>query len=170
MATVTIKSVSDLKRLIQKMEALQRMMPHLQKVALQRAADETVLTEIHREMESKGISKKIIEKTYVGNIEVIDGVVARVHIISDYISDSGFDVGEAREEGTRDHMIKPVNKKALSWINPSTGKRIFDPIGHMVSGLPRLLIIEQTIEKNKSKFADSYFDSISSSYTQALVG
>lgn len=145
-------------------------MPSIQKTALERAADETILTEIHREMESKGISKKIIERTYVGKTEIINGVVVRVHIISDYISDSGFDVGEAREEGTRDHMIKPKSSNKTGkiwWISPNTGK-LLSSKGHMVNGLPRLLIVEQTIQKNQSKFADSYFNSISSAYTQAL--
>jgi len=119
-------------------------------------------------MEAEGISKKIIETTYVGDTEIIDGKVARVHIISDYVPDNGFDVGKAREEGTKDHMIKPVKKKALSWIDPRTGKRRFDSIGHMVSGLPRLLIVERTLLRNKSKFADAYFKNTSSAYEQIM--
>lgn len=168
MVKIIVKSLSDLKQLIKKFEALQRTMPIIRKNALERAADEALLTDIHREMEAAGISKKIIETTYVGNTEIIDGKVARVHIISDYVPDNGFDVGEAREEGTDDHMIKPVKKKALSWIDPKTGKRIFDPIGHMVSGLPRLLIVERTLLRNESKFADAYFNNIGAAYNQAL--
>lgn len=168
MVKIKITTVSELKALIKKMESLKRIMPVLQKFALEKAADETILTEIHRQMEAEGISKKIIETTFVGKTEIIDGKIARVHIISNYVPDNGFDVGEAREEGTDDHMIKPVKKKALSWIDPKTGRRRFDSIGHMVSGLPRLLIVERTILKNQSKFADAYFNNISTSYNQAL--
>lgn len=168
MVKIKISSVSELKNLTKKMEALQRTLPFIQKIALEKAADETLLTEIHRQMETEGISKKIIETTYVGDTEIIDGSVARVHIISDYVPDNGFDVGEGREEGTKDHMIRPVKKKALFWIDKNTGKKRFDPIGHIVSGLPRLLIVERTLLKNKSKFADAYFENISAAYSQAL--
>ena len=164
------QTITEYKQSIKKWESLQRTLPTLQKLALEKAADEAILTDIHREMEAAGISKKIIETTYVGNVEIIDGRIARVHIISDYVPDNGFDVGEAREEGTDDHMIRPVKKKALSWIDPRTGKRRFDSVGHMVSGLPRLLIVERTISRNSSKFADAYFKNISSAYNQALGG
>lgn len=169
MVKIIIRSVSELKELTRKMESLQKTIPFIQKIALEKAADEALLTDIHKEMEAQGISKKIIETTYVGDTEIIDGKVARVHIISDYVADTGFDVGEAREEGTDDHMIRPVKKKALSWIDPNTGKRRFDPIGHMVSGLERLLTVERTLSANQSKFADAYFKNIGASYNQALV-
>jgi len=170
MVKIKVTTVSELRQLIKKFEALKRMMPTIKKNALARAADEALLTDIHREMEAAGISKKIIETTYVGPIEVIDGKVARVHIISDYVPDNGFDVGEAREEGTDDHKIKPLpgNKTGkVWWVDPRTGKLLNSP-GHMVSGLPRLLIVEKTLLRNSGKFADAYFNNIGAAYSQAL--
>lgn len=174
MVKIIIRTTSDLRNLAKKFEALSRTIPTIQKFAVEKAADEAVLTEIHREMEAQGISKKIIETTYVGEIEIIDGVVVRVHIISDYVAEDvgygEFDVGEAREEGTDDHKIMPLpgNKTGkLWWIDPKTGN-LRNSRGHWVSGLPRLLIVETTILKNQSKFADAYFENISSAYSQAL--
>lgn len=166
--TIQVKSVNELKQLIDKFKTLERTIPTLQKRGLEKAADEAILSDIHKEMETQGFSKKIIETTFVGPIDVVQGQSAEIHIISDYVPDNGFDVGEAREEGTKDHMIKPVKKKALSWIDPRTGRRRFDSVGHMVSGLPRLLIIERTIDRNKQKVKTAYENNIVSSYKQTL--
>ena len=168
MATIKPRSVSDLRNFIKKIEALQRTISFIQKTALEKAADETILGEIHQEMETEGISKKIIETTYVGKTEIIDGDIARVEIISDYIADNGFDVGEAREEGTTDHEINPKKAKAISWIDQNAGGKRRFSLGHMVSGLVRLLIVERTLLRNKSKLADAYFNNITAAYSQAL--
>lgn len=165
--TIKIRNVKELKQFVNKLLALSRTLPLIQKRALERTADEALLGDIHREMETKGISKKIIETTYVGPIEITQGKVVAIHIISDYVADNGFEVGTAREEGTQDHFI-PRKKKILSWIDSRSGRRVFDPKGHMVSGLPRLLIIERTIAKNKQKVQDSYENNIVTAYRQAL--
>jgi len=165
---IKIKTTNELKQFTNKLKSLARIMSTLQLHALEKTADESILNDIHKEMETQKISKKIIETTYVGPINIVQGKSATIHIISDYTSDDGFDVGKAREEGTKDHMVKPVQKKALSWIDGSTGKRRFDSKGHMVSGLPRLLIIEKAISKNKQKIKDSYEKNIVSSYKQIL--
>lgn len=165
--TIQIKTVNELKQLIDKFKALERTMPTLQLRALEKAADEAIISDIHREMETQNFSKKIIETTFIGPIEVVQGQSATIHIISDYVPDNGFDVGEAREEGTKDHFI-PVTKKPLSWIDPKTGRRLYDAKGHFVSGLPRLLIIERTIDRNQQKVKTAYENNIVSSYNQVL--
>lgn len=166
--TIRIRTVNELKQFTNKLKSLERTMSTLQLRALEKTADEIILNDIHREMETKGISKKIIETTYVGSIDIVQGKSATIHIISDYTPDNGFDVGKAREEGTADHMVKPITKKSLSWINNNNGKRMFDSVGHIVSGLPRLLIIERIIQKNKQKSQESYEDNIIISYRQTL--
>lgn len=160
------KTVNELRQFTNKLKALSRTIPKLQELALERAGDE-VLSDIHKEMEGKEFSQKIIETTYVGPIEITQGKQAAIHFISDYVADNGFDVGEAREEGTDDHFI-PRKKKVLSWIDPKTGRRIFDPVGHFVSGIERFLIVETTIAKNKIKAKNSYENNIVNSYKQAL--
>lgn len=165
---IKIKTVNELKQFTSKLKSLERTMSTLQLRALEKTGDEAILNDIHKEMETKEISKKIIETTYVGPIDIVQGKVAVIHIISDYTPDNGFDVGKAREEGTTDHMIKPVIKKALLWIDGVTGGKKFDSVGHIVSGLPRLLIIERIIQKNKQKAQNSYEKNIISSYKQVL--
>jgi len=141
----------------------------MRKFALERAADEAVLTAIHRDMETNNFSKKIIDRTFVGNVDVTSqGQKITVHFISDYTADTGFDVSNAREEGTRDHDVFPKKPGGwLTYIDPDTGKRVFRRHTHP-SGIQRLLIIERNINANKQKFQESYEKEISSKLEQAL--
>ena len=153
MTKIVISTLAELKSFRNKIRSLRGSISRTTQINIERAADEAVLTDIHRTMEMNNFSKKIIQATNVGNIEMTQGSL-KVHFISDYVSDGGFDVSKAREEGTTDHMIRPVNKKYLSWIDPNSGKRKFS-LGHIVSGMERLLIIERIINRNQQKFRDS---------------
>lgn len=170
MTTLKIKTVAELKAFTGKLRALQRTMTLLQKTALERSADETVLSDIHRDMESQNFSKKIIETTYVGPIQIVQGKSATIHFISDYVPDNGYDVGKSREEGSRDHMIIPLpgNKTGkLWWIDPRSG-RLLNSKGHMVKGHVRYLTIERNIAKNTLKMQEAYENNIATSYRQVL--
>ena len=160
------KTVNELRQFVNKLKSLSRTIPKLQTLALERAGDE-VLADIHKEMEAKEFSEKIIESTFVGPIKITQGKEAAIHFISDHVADNGFDVGESREEGTDDHFI-PRKKKILSWIDPKTGRRIFDPVGHWVSGTERFLIVETTIAKDEQKAKNIYEDNIAKSYKTTL--
>ena len=152
MARKVIRTLAELKAFRNKIRSLRGSIGRTTKINIERAADEAVLTDIHRTMEMKNFSKKIIQATNVGDIQLTQNSL-KVHFVSDYVADGGFDVSKAREEGTTDHMIRPVNKKYLSWIDPNSGKRRFS-LGHIVSGIERLLIIERTINRNQQKFRD----------------
>jgi len=168
MTKIVIRTLSELKAFNQKLRALSANIIPLQKKALERAADEAVLTGIHTDMESNDFSKKIIDKTFVGSIEqTTQG--AKIHFISEYVSDSGFDVSNAREEGTfHPNPTLPIKGKSLSWIDKQSGKRIFRKKSHP-SGIKRLLIIETNINKNEKAFQDSYEKQIAASLNQ-MVG
>jgi len=129
-----------------------------------------VLTDIHTDMETNNFSKKIINKTFVGPIEILSGNKgAKIHFISDFVADTGFDVSSAREEGTKDHDVFPKKPGGwLSWIDQNTGKRVFSRHTHP-SGIERLLIIEKNIEKNKQRFIDVYETQITSSLNQMVT-
>lgn len=168
MAKIVIRTVADLKRLQGKFRAMTSSIPTLQKFALEKAADEAVLTDIHRDMETNNFSPKIIDRTFVGPIETI-GKSVKVHFISDFVADDGFDVSKAREEGTRDHDVFPKKPGGwLTWIDQNTGKRVFRRKSHP-SGIQRLLIIEKNIAKNKQRFIDAYQNNISSALNQAVA-
>ncbi len=113
-------------------------------------ANKMVVDVIRDEMERMGVHRKIWESVVVKDV-VVENDVINIKIHSEYFAENGFDVAVAREFGTDDHMIRPKGKnnggaEALSWIQG--GKRRFSA-GHMVSGLPRLNIIEETIEKTE---------------------
>ena len=104
-----------------------------------------IVDPIIEEMRAQGVHEKIYQSVTIDKVNITDeGIFIRIH--SEYFADSGFDVAIAREEGTEAHMIRPVNKEVLSWIQ--NGKRRFSH-GHVVSGLPRLNIIESKIEEGE---------------------
>lgn len=104
-----------------------------------------IIDPIQEEMRNAGVSQKIWENVDVNIVRVTDrGIFINIH--NEYYSDEGFDIALAREEGTEDHMIRPRKKQALSWIQ--NGRRRFSG-GHMVSGLPKLNIIEKIIERGE---------------------
>jgi len=53
------------------------------------------------------------------------------------------------EHGTKDHFIKPTNKKVLSWIEG--GQRFFSK-GHFVKGIPEKRIMERMGKQGLSSF------------------
>lgn len=126
-------------------------------------ANKMIVDPIRDEMERMGVHRKIWESVIVKDV-VYDtrAKVLLIRIHSEYFAENGFDVAVAREYGTKDHFIQPLSSasqftsvdpnliknlpKTLSWIQD--GKRRFSK-GHMVSGLPRLNIIRQTIEKTE---------------------
>jgi len=105
-----------------------------------------IVDEITSKMERERFSPKIIQNTYLKEVS-ITGEYIRARIVSEYSSESGFDVAVAREKGTKDHKIAPTTKKALSWI--MAGVRMFSK-GHWVSGLKSLYIVRNTIRDRKS--------------------
>lgn len=102
-----------------------------------------IVDPIQEEMRKAGVSRKIWENVECDNVSIGWDNAIYINIHSEYFAENGFDVALAREKGTEDHWIRPRTKQALSWIQ--NGKRRFSG-GHEVSGLPRLNIIEKTIE------------------------
>jgi len=109
-------------------------------------ANKHIVDPIIEMMKLHGVARVIQESVVVAYVNVTyDGIVIRIK--SEYFSEEGFDVALAREKGTEDHMIRPVVANALRWMGPN-GKFLFSG-GHMVSGLPRLNLIERGIEKGE---------------------
>lgn len=115
------------------------------KTKVKELTNKLIVDPIIEEMRAQGVHEKIYQSVVLERVNITDeGIFIRIH--SEYFADNGFDVAIAREEGTEDHMIRPVNKFALSWIQ--NGKRRFS-LGHKVSGLPKLNIIERKIEEGE---------------------
>ncbi len=133
-------------------------------------ANKLFVDEIQEEYRALGVSRKIWENVEIGAVVVTDvGIYIRIH--NEYFSEEGFDIALAREEGTDDHFIQPLRDamqfsrvdsdvvsnlpKALSWIQG--GKRMFSK-GHWVSGLPRLNVFQQVLERNEYEFQQQLND------------
>jgi len=115
-------------------------------------ANKLIVDPIIEEMKQNNVSRKIYETVIVKDV-ILDDVTGTIliKINCEYFSEDGFDVAVAREYGTEDHMIRPKGKAnggadVLSWIQG--GVRRFSG-GHMVSGLPRLNIIERRVEQGE---------------------
>jgi len=114
--------------------------------------NQTMIDEMHSQMRNANYSSKIIEKTLLERIDFLPNGEAEIHIKSDFISESGFDVSEAREKGTKRHKIElkggtsPVGPPfALSFF--INGQRVFSK-GHFVKGIKASHIIENIIQQN----------------------
>ncbi len=136
-------------------------------VKTRRLLDEIILSEIHEKMRNLNFSRKIIDATRIDNVEIsMETGQITFDVISDYKSESGFDVSKAREEGTKKHKIEPKKKKSLSWINK--GVRFFSK-GHWVRGIVANRIIRNTV-RDKLPLVQQSVDDASSVFYSEITG
>lgn len=165
MVRIVINNVSELRALRSKFRALKAVLPRLQDAAAKDAADD-ILDEIHSKMRQNNFSEKIIDATFVGKLEQF-GSIIRQHFISNYVSETGFDVSEGREEGTDTHNVFPKKPGGvLRWV-AKTGEIIFRKKSRP-KGIERLLIIEKTLKKNTDEFGNNYSDNLAASAKKVL--
>lgn len=169
MSTVVINSVAELKIFQSKLRALKNTLPQLQKIAFEKSLNEILLDNIKTEMSQEDFSDKIIDGTFIGKIQEIDGKLIG-HVISDFQADNGFDVANAREEGTR--QPNPITPK-----NPDGALRIPLPGGGFAfrkfsrpEGMPRLLIIERNIAKLQNMVLQNYQANLAAAISNFLGG
>lgn len=113
--------------------------------------EQIILPVIKKRMVEFNYSQKIINATTVKDVLVDTDGFMDINIESEYKTETGFDVAEAREKGTKDHWVAPVIKKALSFLlQGATGLisafRVFSK-GHWVKGIRKSNVIEKTIEE-----------------------
>ena len=106
--------------------------------------DEEILQPIKTEMKKFGYSEKIIDGTTIENLFVDDNGFVQFDVVSDYKSESGFDVAKAREKGTKRHKLPKVKGRTYSWIVGGF-IRAFSK-GHWVKGITKSNIIRRTTE------------------------
>ena len=141
---VRITSKDELVKRVFNLTRFEQQYPGFLKIQALRIANEKILDVIQDRMRSLGFSKKIIDRTYLEIVSMDGNGKMKLRVISDYQSESGFDVAKAREEGTRDHLIEPDVKKFLSWI--TQGIRYFSR-GHWVRGITEHNVIEKTVDE-----------------------
>ena len=162
MARIVIRNIAQLKAFNKKLRSVSAILRTLQTKALQNASADTVLNDIHRDMRANQFSEKIIDATFVGPIEQSNNG-ARIHFISNYVSESGFDVSKGREEGTKSGITRrPKNPDGALKIPQTAGGFVLRK-SSTPKGIERLLIIENNIRKSKQLLQDSYGSNIASS-------
>lgn len=167
MARLVINSLAELKSFQQKIKVMMAAFPLIQTNAVLDVAQNDILAEMKKKMNFNNFSQKIIDATFVGPIVLLPDKV-QVHYISNYVApENNFDVSEAREEGTRDHDVRPRKKGgSLRWF-ADTGEPIFAKKSHP-AGIERLLIIERTIKENESEVDTLYGESIAESASKVF--
>lgn len=108
-------------------------------------ADEEILTPIHSRMRDFGYSQKIIDSTRIENLQISNTGQIQFDVVSDYKSEKNFDVAKGREKGTVAVFVKPIFKKALSFIAGGF-TRAFSK-GHVRPGIRASNVIEFTVEE-----------------------
>ncbi len=165
MARIVINNVHQLQNLQSKLRILKAVIPTIQKNAVTNASDD-VLKEIKITMKQENFSKKIIDATFLGRIDKA-GTILKQHFISDYVSETGFDVSNAREEGTRDHDVRPRKRGGVLRWAEKTGDILFRKKSRP-KGIERLLIIERTLQKNQSTINEKISENIADSARRTL--
>ena len=119
--------------------------PRFVREETKKIAEDVILKPLHSRMKSFGYSQKIIDGTTIENITVSRTGSLSFDVVSDYDSDSKFDVAIAREKGTVSHFIKPINAKALSFIAGGF-IRAFSK-GHHVKGITATNVVQKTVQE-----------------------
>lgn len=119
--------------------------PRFLREELKNIAEQVILKPLHSRMKSFGYSQKIIDGTTIENITINRTGSMSFDVVSDYDSESGFDVAKAREKGTVRHFIKPVNAKALSFIAAGFIRGFSK--GHWVRGITATNVVSKTVQE-----------------------
>jgi hypothetical protein len=166
LARLVINSLAELKSFQNKIRTLAAAFPFIQTNAVLEVAQEDILEQMKKKMNLNNFSQKIIDATFVGPIVSTPDKI-QIHYISNYEADTGFDVSNAREEGTRDHFIRPKKKGGTLRWEGADGATHFSK-GHEVSGIERLLIIEKTIKENEAQVITEYGQSLADNASKLL--
>ncbi len=169
MSTIVINSMAELRIFQSKLRSLKNTLPQLRKIAFEKAMNDVLLDRIKTDMSAKDFSDKIIDGTFIGRIQEIDGKLVG-HIISDFEADNGFDVANAREEGTRQpNPIRPNNPNGALKIPLPGGGIAFRKLSRP-EGMPRLLIIEKNIKQLQMMVLANYQSNIGEAVSKFLGG
>ena len=124
---------------------IQVQYPRFVREEAKKIAEDVILKPLHSRMKSFGYSEKIITGTTIENIIINRTGSMSFDVVSDYDSESGFDIATAREKGTVSHFIKPINAKALSFIAGGF-IRAFSK-GHFVKGITATNVVQKTVQE-----------------------
>ncbi len=151
--TLVLRTINDLRRFRTKTTSFKIQLLQFQSVTLRKFANIIIVDKIHQNMRAAGFSEKIIDGTFLNNIELRGRTKARLFFVSEYFSDTGFDVALAREEGTDDHDVIAGPGKVLPI--PTSGGIIFRKKSHP-DGILALFIVANTVKQMTAPLQDEY--------------
>ncbi len=151
--TILLRTINDIKRFRTKITSFKIQLFTFQSTTLRKFADIIITQRIHQNMRDAGFSEKIIDGTFLDNIELVGKTKARLFFRSIYFSKTGFDVALAREEGTDDHDVIAGPGKVLPI--PTNGGIIFRKKSHP-DGILALFIVSNTVKQMTQPLQDEY--------------
>ena len=151
--TIQLYTIEDIKKFRTKIMGLKIQLFQFQSATLRKFADIIITEKIHQNMRDAGFSEKIIEGTYLDNIEIKGTKKVRLFFRSIYFSETGFDVALGREEGTDDHDVIAGEGKVLPI--PTSSGIIFRKSAHP-DGILALYIVRNTVKQMKEPLQDEY--------------
>lgn len=136
--------------------------------AARRIAQEELLNPILSKMREKKYSQKIIDGTTISQVTVDQGTgLVLVEITSEYDAETGFDVATAREEGTRDHLVRPRDAKGVLRFVLKTGQILFRKFAR-VKGIRASHIIRDTFRQRQLIFQQKLTEEIIQFYSRTV--
>lgn len=151
--TILLRTIEDIKRFRQKITGLKIQLFTFQSFTIRKFANIIIVDKIHQNMRDAGFSEKIIEGTFLDNIELLGRTKVRLFFRSEYFTDTGFDVALAREEGTDDHDVIAGPGKVLPI--PTSNGIIFRKSAHP-DGILALFIVSNTVKQMTAPLQDEY--------------
>ena len=165
--TILLKTIEDIKRFRQKITGLKIQLFTFQSTTLRNFANIIITDKIHQNMRDAGFSEKIIEGTFLDNIELIGRKKARLFFRSEYFAETGFDVALAREEGTDKHEVVAGPGKVLPI--PTSSGIIFRKSANP-DGILALFIVANTVKQMTAPLQDEYNRQLDIWYQKNLEG
>jgi len=163
--TLVLRTISDLKRFRTKTTSFKIQLLQFQSSTLRKFANMIIVDKIHQNMRDAGFSEKIIEGTFLNNIELRGRTKVRLFFISEYFSATGFDVAVAREEGTEKHKVVAGEGKVLPI--PTSDGLIFRKSANP-DGILALFIVANTVKQMTEPLQDEYNRQLNMWYQQNL--
>lgn len=157
MTQVTLHNRQEIATFRKNIANLRLTLVEFQANLIHRLINHDLLPAIKIRMEHAGFSQKIINGTFLDDIQFLGPKKIRIVIKSELFGEQGFDIALAREEGTKDHKIKPKGKDNGGADALHGGdKWPYFSKGHWVSGFPRLEIIKNTVKEFTPHIQDQY--------------
>ncbi len=163
--TIMLRTINDIKKFRLKTTSFKIQLLQFQSVTLRKFADIIIVDKIHQNMKDAGFSEKIIDGTFLNNIELRGRTKARLFFVSEYFSDTGFDVALAREEGTEKHKVVAGEGKVLPI--PTSNGLIFRKSANP-DGILALFIVSSTVKQMTEPLQDEYNNQLNMWYQQNL--